>query len=88
MPNVGAPVRIDIAPTNEPMMTGEPGRTSCVRAMPARVSARISDMQPAVVTGPPGEEIYPDKHGRVKVQFFWDREGKREVERVMKTRHR
>ena len=33
-------------------MTGAPGRTSCVSAMPASVSARISDMQPAAVTGP------------------------------------
>jgi len=31
-----------------------------------------------VVVGPPGEEIYPDKYGRVKVQFHWDREGKRD----------
>ncbi|MEZ6138322.1 MAG: type VI secretion system tip protein TssI/VgrG [Pirellulaceae bacterium] len=34
--------------------------------------------QTAVVTGPPGEEIYPDEFGRVKVQFHWDREGKRD----------
>ena len=34
--------------------------------------------QPAVVVGPQGEEIYTDKYGRVKVQFFWDREGKRD----------
>ena len=32
--------------------------------------------QTAMVVGPPGEEIYTDKYGRVKVQFHWDREGK------------
>ena len=31
-----------------------------------------------MVVGPAGEEIYPDKYGRVKVQFYWDREGKRD----------
>jgi type VI secretion system secreted protein VgrG len=34
--------------------------------------------QPAVVVGPSGDEIYTDKYGRVKVQFFWDREGKKD----------
>ncbi len=38
----------------------------------------ISGLQSAVVVGPKGEEIYTDKYGRVKVQFFWDREGKRD----------
>jgi type VI secretion system secreted protein VgrG len=32
----------------------------------------------ALVVGPPGEEIFPDKFGRVKVQFFWDRQGKKD----------
>ena len=31
----------------------------------------------AVVVGPAGEEIFSDSYGRVKVQFHWDREGKR-----------
>lgn len=36
----------------------------------------LSSIQTAVVVGPPGEEIYTDEYGRVKVQFHWDREGK------------
>lgn len=35
----------------------------------------IQGSQTAVVVGPPGEEIFTDKYGRVKVQFHWDREG-------------
>jgi type VI secretion system secreted protein VgrG len=31
----------------------------------------------AVVVGPEGQEIFTDPFGRVKVQFHWDREGKR-----------
>src|SRR5271157_1096140 len=38
----------------------------------------VQGPQTAVVTGPPGEEIYVDKYGRVKVQFFWDRKGKKD----------
>jgi len=38
----------------------------------------IQGVQTAVVVGPPGEEIYVDSHARVKVQFHWDREGKRD----------
>jgi len=37
---------------------------------------RILGSQSAVVTGPAGEQIHCDEYGRVKVQFFWDREGK------------
>ncbi|RLU03621.1 MAG: type VI secretion system tip protein VgrG [Ketobacter sp.] len=39
---------------------------------------RISGVQTAFVTGPKGEEIYTDQYGRIKVQFHWDRQGKRD----------
>ncbi|MDZ4848554.1 MAG: type VI secretion system tip protein TssI/VgrG [Pirellulaceae bacterium] len=47
---------------------------------PARATPHpwLSGVQTAVVVGPPSEEIYTDKYGRVKVQFHWDREGKRD----------
>ena len=46
---------------------------------PRRVTPRpfVQGCQTAMVVGPAGQEIYTDKHGRVKVQFHWDREGKR-----------
>jgi type VI secretion system secreted protein VgrG len=45
---------------------------------PPRLTAKptVPGTQTAVVVGPPGEEIFTDKYGRVKVQFHWDREGK------------
>ncbi len=38
--------------------------------------SRVEGVQTAIVVGPAGEEIHTDKHGRVKVQFHWDRIGK------------
>ena len=51
---------------------------SSIQFRPARISPKplVEGSQTAIVTGPSGEEIYTDKHGRVKVQFHWDREGK------------
>ncbi|NOT26809.1 MAG: type VI secretion system tip protein VgrG [Acidobacteria bacterium] len=37
----------------------------------------VQGPQTAVVVGPAGDEIYTDKYGRVKVQFHWDRYGKK-----------
>lgn len=34
---------------------------------------QLSGYQTALVTGPEGQEIYTDEHGRVKVQFHWDK---------------
>lgn len=38
----------------------------------------MQGLQTALVVGPPGEEIYTDKYGRIKVQFYWDRQGKKD----------
>lgn len=59
-------------------------RFSCISKdvvfRPARVTSKpvVKGVQNAWVTGPKGEEIYTDSYGRVKVQFPWDREGKRD----------
>ncbi len=47
---------------------------------PARVTQKPKTLgvQTAVVVGQQGDEIYTDKYGRIKVQFHWDREGKRD----------
>ena len=48
-----------------------------VQYRPSRLTPKpvVEGAQTAIVVGPAGEEIYPDEHGRVKVQFHWDREG-------------
>lgn len=38
----------------------------------------VQGTQTALVVGKKGEEIWTDKFGRVKVQFHWDREGKKD----------
>ncbi|EPX61054.1 VgrG protein [Cystobacter fuscus DSM 2262] len=56
---------------------------SCLSAkVPFRPSRRtprpvVRGVQTALVVGPAGEEIHVDEHGRVKVQFHWDRQGQR-----------
>lgn len=44
---------------------------------PPRTTPRptVAGAQNAVVVGAAGEEIFTDEHGRVKVQFIWDRDG-------------
>ncbi len=60
-------------------------RFTCIpetlRFRPRRVTEKpvIGGVQTALVVGPFGEDIFVDKYGRVKVQFYWDREGKKNV---------
>ena len=48
-----------------------------VQFRPQRVTPKpvVDGMQTAKVVGKDGDEIYIDKYGRVRVQFFWDRKG-------------
>jgi type VI secretion system secreted protein VgrG len=46
--------------------------------IPQTPKPRIAGVQSATVVGPAGDEIYCDELGRVRVQFPWDREGKRD----------
>ena len=50
---------------------------SSVQFRPQRITPKplTNGPQTAVVVGPSSEEIYTDKYGRVKVQFYWDRYG-------------
>ncbi|MCW7541896.1 type VI secretion system tip protein TssI/VgrG [Aquabacterium sp. A7-Y] len=58
----------DAIPSSEPFRP--------VRSTPRSV---VQGPQTAIVVGPAGDEIYTDKYGRVKVQFHWDRYGKRDA---------
>jgi type VI secretion system secreted protein VgrG len=59
-------------------------RFQCIPATvpfrPPMVTPRptIKGVQTAIVVGPQGEEIHTDSFGRVKVQFHWDRLGKKD----------
>ena len=47
---------------------------------PPRRTAKpfVSGSQSAIVVGPPGEEIWTDSLGRIKVKFYWDRSSSRD----------
>ena len=66
--------------------TNDPVFTTTFRAAPAAVAIRPKKprrtmrqvMETATVVGPAGQEIHTDPYGRIKVQFHWDLEGKRD----------
>ncbi len=45
------------------------------RPQPSTKRPLLHGPQTAIVVGPPGEEIFTDSLGRVKLQFHWDRNG-------------
>jgi type VI secretion system secreted protein VgrG len=55
------------------MATSQPFRPQRLTPKPF-----VQGPQTAVVVGPGGDEIFTDKYGRVKVQFHWDRYGKKD----------
>ncbi|MCC6244876.1 MAG: type VI secretion system tip protein VgrG [Gemmatimonadaceae bacterium] len=68
---------------------GAPTYTNTFEAIPSGVPYRPPRVTPwpvvagshtGVVVGPPGEEIYTDKHGRVQVVMKWDRENSTSLE--------
>ena len=63
----------DLAVELELMPAGEQYRPAQRTPRP-----RVLGPQTAVVVGPAGEEIHTDRYGRIKVQFHWDREGKKD----------
>ena len=56
--------------------TAVPTATTAYRPPRRERAVAIPGVQTAVTTGPSGQEIHSDKHGRVKAQYMWDRLGK------------
>jgi type VI secretion system secreted protein VgrG len=56
--------------------TAVPTATTAYRPPRLERAAAIPGLQTAVTTGPAGQEIHSDKHGRVKAKYMWDRLGK------------
>jgi type VI secretion system secreted protein VgrG len=53
-------------------------KTVTWRPEPPGPKPSVTGVQTATVTGPKDEEIYTDEYGRIKVQFHWDRLGKKD----------
>ncbi|MBN2576202.1 MAG: type VI secretion system tip protein VgrG [Deltaproteobacteria bacterium] len=70
----------DVAASDEPFRATYTLLDSQAPFRPARTALkpRIEGPQTALVVGSTGEEIYTDKYGRVRVQFDWDRLGRRD----------
>ncbi|MEP7120397.1 MAG: type VI secretion system tip protein TssI/VgrG [Byssovorax sp.] len=56
--------------------TAVPTKTTAYRPPRLERAVAIAGVQTAMTTGPAGQEIHSDKHGRVKARYMWDRLGK------------
>jgi type VI secretion system secreted protein VgrG len=67
----------DVAKNDEPFKAKYQLLDSHTQFRPQRTARKpqMRGPQTALVVGPPGEEIWTDKFGRVMVQFDWDRTG-------------
>ncbi|GAC1355030.1 MAG: type VI secretion system tip protein VgrG [Polyangiales bacterium] len=67
----------DVSTANQTVVrfTAIPTAGHALRGPRRAVARTCPGLQTAWTTGASGQEIYVDKHGRVKVQFHWDREG-------------
>ena len=63
----GFEVTLTLAPTSIPFRLARRSQRRMMRGP-----------QTAIVVGPAGAEIFTDEFARVKVQFYWDREGKKD----------
>lgn len=70
--------------SGEDLQGGYSNSFSCIpydiqyRPKRSAIKPKVYGSQTAFVVGPEGEEIYTDQYGRIKVQFHWDREGKKD----------
>jgi type VI secretion system secreted protein VgrG len=76
--------RIEHVGRSAEVAAGEPLYTNRFSCAPASFPVRPPRPEPQVrqvvesarVVGPPNQDIHTDEHGRIKVQFHWDNDGK------------
>ncbi len=70
---------VDGTPGEEWHMSGQAVFTDAPhRPQQKTPKPRVEGVQTALVVGPGGQEIHTDEFGRVRVQFPWDRDGKKD----------
>ncbi|MDQ0458471.1 type VI secretion system tip protein TssI/VgrG, partial [Rhizobium paknamense] len=80
-------IRHEVVDRSYETTSNEPEYRNGFEAIPSRVPLtphretkrpRLEGAQVAIVAGPSGEEIHPDKYGRIKLWFPWDRRAQKD----------